>query len=154
MRLSRKASLAVIMAALILFLPVGPAVAKNYKITVVAGHPPIFLWVTLCRDYFIPEVNKRVEKLGHKIEWNQAYGGTVAKIGGALEAIEEGVISASVAQQTALMPYYAVQIMYNLNNSKVAITSDNASAGVLGIPTVVDTGAIIVDESNYKYFMR
>jgi len=71
-----------------------------------------------------------------------------------LEAIEEGVISASVAQQTALMPYYAVQILYNLNNSKVAITTDNASAGVLGIPSVVDTGAIIVDESNYKYFMR
>jgi ribose transport system substrate-binding protein len=71
-----------------------------------------------------------------------------------LEAIDEGIISASVAQQTALMPYYAVQIMYNLNNSKVAITSDNASAGVLGIPAVVDTGAIIVDESNYKYFMR
>ncbi|RKX88595.1 MAG: hypothetical protein DRP70_06335 [Spirochaetes bacterium] len=71
-----------------------------------------------------------------------------------LEAIEEGIISASVAQQTALMPYYAVQILFNLNNSKVAITSDNASAGVLGIPAVVDTGAIIVDESNYKYFMR
>jgi ribose transport system substrate-binding protein len=71
-----------------------------------------------------------------------------------LEAIEEGVISASVAQQTALMPYYAVQIMFNLNNSKVAITTDNAAAGVLGIPTVVDTGAIIVDQSNYKYFMR
>ena len=71
-----------------------------------------------------------------------------------LEAIEEGVISAAVAQQTALMPYYAVQILYNLNNSKVAITSDNKAAGVLGIPAVVDTGAIIVDESNYKYFMR
>jgi len=71
-----------------------------------------------------------------------------------LEAIEEGVISASVAQQTALMPYYAVQILYNLNNSHVAITTDNKSAGVLGIPSMVDTGAIIVDKNNYKYFMR
>jgi len=71
-----------------------------------------------------------------------------------LDGIKEGVISASVAQQTALMPYYAVQIMYNLNNSKVAITSDNKTAGVLGIPAVVDTGAIIVDSSNYKYFKR
>jgi ribose transport system substrate-binding protein len=71
-----------------------------------------------------------------------------------LEAIEEGVISASIAQQTALMPYYAVQILYNLNNSNVDITSDNAAANVLGIPQTVDTGAIIVDESNYMYFMR
>ena len=71
-----------------------------------------------------------------------------------LDGIKEGVISASVAQQTALMPYYAVQIMYNLNNSKVAITSDNKASGVLGIPAVVDTGAIVIDSSNYKYFKR
>jgi ribose transport system substrate-binding protein len=71
-----------------------------------------------------------------------------------LDAIKEGVISASVAQQTALMPYYAVQILYNLVNSKVAITSNNKAAGVLGIPAIVDTGAIIIDSSNYKYFKR
>jgi len=71
-----------------------------------------------------------------------------------LEAIEEGVISATVAQQTALMPYYATQILYNLNNSKVAITTDNKAAGVLGIPAAVDTGTVIVDANNYKYFMR
>jgi ribose transport system substrate-binding protein len=52
------------------------------------------------------------------------------------------------------MPYYAVQIMFNLQNSKVAITSDNKAAGVRGIPAVVDTGAIVVDASNYKFFKR
>lgn len=71
-----------------------------------------------------------------------------------IDAIEEGVISASVAQQTALMPYYAVQILYNLNNSKVEITSNNAAANVLGIPATVDTGVIIVDSSNAQYFKR
>lgn len=71
-----------------------------------------------------------------------------------LEAIEEGVITASVAQQTALMPYYATQILFNLNNSNVQITSDNAAAGVLGIPATVDTGVIMVTEENYKHFMR
>lgn len=73
-----------------------------------------------------------------------------------LEAIEEGVITASVAQQTALMPYYATQILFNLNNSNVQITSDNqAAGGVLGIPATVDTGGVImVTEENYKHFMR
>jgi ribose transport system substrate-binding protein len=71
-----------------------------------------------------------------------------------LKAIEEGIISASVAQQTALMPYYAVQLLYNLNNSKVAISSDNKAAGVKGVPTIIDTGTIIVDKNNYKYFVR
>jgi ribose transport system substrate-binding protein len=69
-------------------------------------------------------------------------------------AIEEGIISASVAQQTALMPYYAVQILYNLSNSKVEITTDNKAANVKGIPVAVDTGVIIVDKDNAKYFKR
>jgi len=72
----------------------------------------------------------------------------------ALSAIEEGVISASVAQQTALMPYYANIILYNYNNSKVAITNDNEAAKVSGIPVTVDTGAIIVDAGNVKFFKR
>ncbi len=71
-----------------------------------------------------------------------------------LDAIEEGIISASVAQQTALMPYYAVQILMNLNNSDVEITTDNAAAGVLGVPQTVDTGVVIIDENNYQYFKR
>lgn len=71
-----------------------------------------------------------------------------------LEAIEEGVITASVAQQTALMPYYATQILFNLNNSNVQITSDNKTAGVLGIPATVDTGVIMVTAENYMHFMR
>jgi ribose transport system substrate-binding protein len=71
-----------------------------------------------------------------------------------LDAIKEGVISASVAQQTALMPYYATQILYNLYNSQVAITSNNKAAGVLGIPVTIDTGAITIDSSNYTYFKR
>lgn len=71
-----------------------------------------------------------------------------------LDAIEEGIISASVAQQTALMPYYALQILYNLNNSKVEITTDNKAAGVLGIPSSVDTGVIIIDSNNFEYFRR
>ena len=71
-----------------------------------------------------------------------------------LEAIEEGVVSASVAQQTALMPYYGTQMLMNLNRSKVEITTDNKAAGVLGIPDSIDTGAIIVDENNYEYFKR
>lgn len=71
-----------------------------------------------------------------------------------LEAIKEGIISASIAQQTALMPYYAVQIMYQLNNHNIGITTDNKAAKILGVPAVVDTGVIVVDQSNYKYFMR
>jgi ribose transport system substrate-binding protein len=71
-----------------------------------------------------------------------------------LQLIKDGVISASVVQQTALMPLYATTILFNLSNNPVPISSDNAKAGVSGAPTVVDTGVIIVDQSNYQFFMR
>jgi ABC-type sugar transport system substrate-binding protein len=71
-----------------------------------------------------------------------------------LQEIEAGVISASVAQQTALMPFYATQILYNLYNFDIPISTDNAKAGITGTPTVIDTGVVIVDETNYQYFMR
>ncbi|MCX6375118.1 MAG: substrate-binding domain-containing protein [Armatimonadetes bacterium] len=71
-----------------------------------------------------------------------------------LQQIGNGVISATVAQRTALMPFYAVQILYNLSNQDVPITEDNARAGVSAAPSTIDTGVIIVDKSNYKYFLR
>lgn len=71
-----------------------------------------------------------------------------------LELIGEGAIDATVVQQTALMPLYAVQILYHLANVDIPITADNAKAGVPGVPTYVDTGVIIVDKSNYKAFLR
>jgi ribose transport system substrate-binding protein len=71
-----------------------------------------------------------------------------------LELIGKGVIDATVAQRTALMPYYAVQILVDLNNQETTITRDNWKARVLPAPSYVDTGVILVDKSNYRYFLR
>jgi len=71
-----------------------------------------------------------------------------------LEQIGKGVISATVAQRTALMPFYAVQILYNMANQDIPITKDNVRAQVSPVPSYVDTGVIIVDRTNYKYFLR
>ena len=71
-----------------------------------------------------------------------------------LHYIEEGVIDASIAQQTALMPYYAVLILHTLNHTDIPITSANEKAGVPGCPAVIDTGVIVVDKTNYKFFVR
>jgi ribose transport system substrate-binding protein len=71
-----------------------------------------------------------------------------------LKYIEDDIIQAAVAQQTALMPIYAVMILHQINHMDVPIASDNAAARVSGVPTTIDTGVIIVDKSNYKYFLR
>lgn len=132
MKLWKNALLLVIIAALVFSVPVGSVSAKTYKITVVAGHPPIFLWVTLCRDYFIPEVNKRLQEAGgkHKIEWNQAYGGTIAKIGGALEAIEEGIADMGFVGtifEAPKMPLHNVSYMTPFGTDNIVYVVDTIS---------------------------
>jgi ribose transport system substrate-binding protein len=71
-----------------------------------------------------------------------------------LQYIRDGIISATVVQQTALMPFYAVQILYNLRNHPLPVSSDNAKSGASGVPEVVDTGVVIVDKNNVSYFLR
>jgi ribose transport system substrate-binding protein len=71
-----------------------------------------------------------------------------------LQGIRDGIIDATLVQQTALMPQYGLQILYNLNNHPMPIASDNQKAGVSGAPTVVDTGVLVVDKHNCEWFLR
>lgn len=79
-------------ASLLALLAGTPAAfADTIKIGVVNGHPPVFLWVKHLTQTFIPTVNKALEGSGHTVEWTESYGGTLAAVGGELEAIEEGL---------------------------------------------------------------
>lgn len=80
-------------AALVAALPARVATAQEtIKLTVAAGHPPVFLWVKHLRETFIPTVDAELAKTGkYKIAWNEAYGGTLAKIGSELETMQQGV---------------------------------------------------------------
>ena len=71
-----------------------PAQAQQtIRLTAAAGHPPVFLWVKLIDEYFMPEVDKRLAAAGgkHKIEWTKAWGGTLIKIGSESKGIADGV---------------------------------------------------------------
>jgi TRAP-type C4-dicarboxylate transport system substrate-binding protein len=68
------------------------ASAETIKMTVATGHPPVFLWVKVLDEQFIPEVDKKLAAGGkHKIEWTKAYGGTLAKLGGESVALKDGI---------------------------------------------------------------
>ena len=123
MRTWRKLLVVGIVVSLFLTMGMTRAQAKTYKLTVVAGHPPIFLWVSLTRDFLIPEIDARLAGAGGKddIKWNQAYGGTVAKIGGVLEAIEEGVADLGFVGtlfEAPKMPLHNVSYMTPFGSSR------------------------------------
>ncbi|MCF8478227.1 MAG: C4-dicarboxylate TRAP transporter substrate-binding protein [Pseudolabrys sp.] len=71
----------------------GNAQAKTIKLSIAAGHPVTSVWVGSMHDFFVPQVTERVAKeTGDKIEWNEAWGGSVCKLGECLEAVESGLV--------------------------------------------------------------
>lgn len=68
-----------------------PAVAETISATIVAGHPPVFRWVKLFPQVFIPTVQKELEGSGHTVVFDEQYGGSIAGVGEELETVEEGL---------------------------------------------------------------
>jgi len=73
---------------------IGPASAANMNLTVAAGQPPHLLGIKFIRDYFIPEVDKRIAAAGIdlKIKWTQAYAGSLCKPTQCIFAVQDGII--------------------------------------------------------------
>lgn len=67
------------------------ASAEQLAVTIVAGHPPVFRWVKHASQTFIPAVNSALDGTGITISWSEQYGGSLAKVGSELEAVEEGL---------------------------------------------------------------
>ncbi|MGQ0652006.1 MAG: C4-dicarboxylate TRAP transporter substrate-binding protein [Betaproteobacteria bacterium] len=86
-----------------------PACAQEtIRITVAAGHPPIFLWVKHLRESFMATIDAELARSGkYKVAWNEAYGSTLAKIGSELETMQQGISDAGIVAtvfQASKMP--------------------------------------------------
>lgn len=70
--------------------------AESIGVTVVSGHPDVFRWVKHLSKTFIPSVNESLSNTDQSFTWTELYGGTLAPVGGELEAIEEGLAELGV----------------------------------------------------------
>jgi len=70
-----------------------------------------------------------------------------------LQAIQNGTITGTVAQDDAAMAFWALQTLYNFKHRQAPLTSDNSKAGVLTGPSRVLMTVSWVDKSNLQYFL-
>ena len=69
-----------------------PALAQQtIKLTVVGAPPPTVTPSKVTKEFFVPQVTKRLEGSGYKIEWTEAYSQTLAKFTEVFETVEDGV---------------------------------------------------------------
>jgi TRAP-type C4-dicarboxylate transport system substrate-binding protein len=86
------------------------ALADTFKFRIGAGHPAQGIaHVTAVDEFFIPEVTKRLEQMGHKVEWVKAWGGSVAKLPETLEATRTGLLDIGVVN----LPFHSSQLFTN-----------------------------------------
>jgi TRAP-type C4-dicarboxylate transport system substrate-binding protein len=90
-RFIQKATVTVGLVTAAVSFTIPAAHSDEISATIVAGHPPVFRWVKHASKTFIPAVNKALEGSGHSITWSEQYGGSLAKVGDELEAVEEGL---------------------------------------------------------------
>ncbi|MBT3550415.1 MAG: TRAP transporter substrate-binding protein DctP [Rhodospirillaceae bacterium] len=79
-----------------------PVAAKTIKMVAVSGAPPIVTYVRASKDYFMPEIDKRLAASGldFKIQWTGAYSQSLAKMTEVFEAVEEGIAQVCLCLKT------------------------------------------------------
>jgi TRAP-type C4-dicarboxylate transport system substrate-binding protein len=72
--------------------------ADSYSATIAAGHPPVFRWIRMISEVFVPTVAEQMQNAGHSITFSEQYGGSLAKVGEELETVESGLAEIGVCQ--------------------------------------------------------
>lgn len=91
-------TLKMLCAALAVTATPAAAVAESFTATVVAGHPPVFRWVRMISEVFIPEVEAKLAGTDHSMTFVEQYGGAIAGVGEELEALEAGLAELGTCQ--------------------------------------------------------
>lgn len=73
--------------------------AQTINLTVVSGYAPVAAWVKVFKEYYVPEVAKRLAKTdAYRIKWNEGFSGTIAKPAGELDAVQKGLADIGMIQ--------------------------------------------------------
>ena len=68
------------------------AAQQTIPVTIAAGHPPLTTGVAYLRDFLIPEIDRRLAETGnYRIDWTQAYAGSLVGVREVLGATGMGV---------------------------------------------------------------
>jgi ribose transport system substrate-binding protein len=70
-----------------------------------------------------------------------------------LQAIADGTLTASVAQDDAAMSFWGLQVLYNYVHNQAPLTVDNMAAEANTGPFQVLMNANYIDKSNFQYYL-
>jgi TRAP-type C4-dicarboxylate transport system substrate-binding protein len=110
------------LSLLILTVSVSTKATETIRLTAIDSYAPTALWVRVFINYYMPEVDRRLAESGnYRIEWNKAFGGTIAKTRGVLEAIQYDLADIGIVTT----PYHPDKVpFYNIPFVTPLVTAD------------------------------
>ena len=117
----------------ILLGPLAPAYAQEtVRLTAIGGYAPAALWVRVFLDYYIPEVDRRLARTGnYRVDWTEAFSGTVAKPAGVLEALQYGLADIGIVTtpfHPDKVPFYNLSYVTPLVSADIGLVARTMSA--------------------------
>lgn len=84
--------LRMMLAASAIALPGAVSAQETIQLTVASSHPTAIPWIGMIQTHFIAETDRILAETGkYKIEWQEAFGGTLYKANATLTSVQEGV---------------------------------------------------------------
>lgn len=81
-----------LVAAGVMALPLAASSQETINLTVASSHPTVVPWVGMIKSHFMARTDEILARTGnYKIEWNEAFGGTLYKANATLSSVEEGI---------------------------------------------------------------
>ncbi|WP_112322952.1 C4-dicarboxylate TRAP transporter substrate-binding protein [Oceanibium sediminis] len=72
--------------------PAAVCAQETISLTVASSHPTVVPWVGMIQTHFMARTDEILAESGdYKIEWNEAFGGTLYKANATLSSVEEGI---------------------------------------------------------------
>jgi TRAP-type C4-dicarboxylate transport system substrate-binding protein len=118
----RRLTRALVFTLAFVALPFAASAQQTINLTAIDGYPPRASWVKEFVEFYIPEVDKRLAASGKfKINWTQAWSGQIAKPGGVLAAMEQGLGDIAIIT----VPFYPDRLPMNVLPFNMPFTSTN-----------------------------
>lgn len=137
-----------LLAFLLSVCALAPAVAEEdgpeiIPLIAVDSYAPTALWTLVFIEYFIPEVDRSLAETGnYEIRWNKAFGGTIAKARGVLDAMQYDLADIGIVTT----PYHPDKVpFHNLPYVTPLVTAD---IGLVArtMSTLVDRYPILAEQ--------
>lgn len=116
---------------------------EEIDVSIVSGFSPAVAAVKLLKESFMPGVDARLAETGnYKIDWQEAFSGTLAKPAGELEAIETGLADMGViptAFHADKLPIYQIGYVTPFTTTDLVLIHDVVDGLVDKYPAFRDT---------------